>query len=1314
MSKKEISNNAFLRQSTITSAKFGSDCYSVGESAFQECILLSEINSDNVIENIGSFAFASTKLSTATFNNLIMLHSGAFNGCSYLEHINIPNYINIPNAAFQGCESLKEIDISNTTSIGEESFDGCKSLSYINIPNCGIIGKSAFKNCINLKKVNNNSDSVNTTIEDYAFQNCSNLNNILFENCSSIGNGAFISCIGLDEINFNVCKSIGEYAFSGCSNITQISLSMCSIIGSNAFYNCTKLDRVYIYNSSCTLGNSNAFCTCGESQSSNCTIKFYFNASEYHIYKENPTWQHYINNMIMMVKSDQIIYTTIDKTQVNINDDIANLISKNEYYENSNYGILEFKNTIESLNQQIFKEKKTLSSIDIPSECKTIGEREFEGCENLTNITISKVLECIEDYAFKNCKSFTSFEIPNSVTKLGEGVFAGCENIKKFKGNFVTYDGRAIVYDGKLICVLPIDDSITEGRIHKISEIDLGINTLGKSCFHGCVNMRRVDIPSTVYNINDNAFEGCINLCEIHFEGDVPPTLGENVFKGVREDFKIFVPESQLQAYNDKWSEYEYSSHIYPIVKDDSIIYYGDQLNNINNQVFINLDPKYKNGQYYKISKVGSTIPEGFFGSFADGEYANKSTTKVILGEGIVKINKEVFKHFDNMEYIYIPDTINELGDRCFYRCYKLKRIHIPSGLKKNISYYMNNSTSTTMSSNNTQNSPKVNFKNSPAKTFISSVTFGHSIFEGCRYLKEFGSYYKGYVSEDNRCYMDKNSSLLFFAGGSDDGGIKEYTIPDYITEINRTAFAGSHLTTITLNESIKTIGEGAFSGCQQLTTIKGWDNVETISKNAFWCCYGLSKISLPKNLKTIGDYAFRSCKKMYMNTNIPDSVTSIGSCAFLDCKIFKYIDENTNEQGVLNLNNITSIEQNTFDGCTELTKVKIGDKVTSIGYRAFTGCTLLKSVYISETSNLYKINERAFADCGDLTELNLPDKLTYIGYLAFENCSNYKGNYIESMQQHILTIPSEVTILGHSCFKNTGIEELRIYPDSKLNSIPEYAFFECTQLKSTKMIDAPSINNIGTQAFAGCNQLYNLELPNGLSRINDEAFAGCSSLLSVTLPPNLKYIGDCCFKTETSATSIYIPSSLATPPLFTIDNKDDSLTNPVSNPFGDISILTPDGIPRIIIPSSIANTYRRNLQWRKYNGKISVKTEVETKYHTSLSFINSNCPKNISYSISANGYNIASVNGSSSKGTIIEQTYDVNPVSIAVVISSNTSGEEKTLKVNWTGGNGTAIYSPANGTVQVPNGSQGKSVSLILKRNENANCGGAVVIQIN
>ena len=451
----------------------------------------------------------------------------------------------------------------------------------------------------------------------------------------------------------------------------------------------------------------------------------------------------------------------------------------------------------------------------------------------------------------------------------------------------------------------------------------------------------------------------------------------------------------------------------------------------------------------------------------------------------------------------------------------------------------------------------------------------------------------------------------------------------------------------------------------------------------------------------------------MYINTNIPDSVTTINDYAFYKCENFKYSIDGTNTQNTLNLNNITILNTCAFEGCTSLTKVKIGDNVTTIGYKTFAGCTLLQSVLISEASNLSKINEYAFNGCGGLKELNLPDKLTYIGYLAFENCSNYKGNYIESMQQHILTIPSEVTILGHSCFKNTGIEELRIYPDSKLKSIPEYAFFECTQLKSTKMIDAPSINDIGSQAFAGCNQLYNLELPNGLSRINDEAFAGCSSLLSVTLPPNLKYIGDCCFKTETSATNIYIPSSLATPPLFTIDDKDDSLTNPVSNPFGDISILTPDGIPRIIIPSSIANTYRRNLQWGKYNGKISVKTEVETKYHTSLSFINSNCPKNVTYSISANGYNIASVNGSSSKGTIIEQTYDVNPVSIAVVVSSNTSGEEKTLKVSWSGGNGTAIYSPANGTVQVPNGSQGKSVSLILKRNENANCGGALVIQI-
>jgi ribosomal protein L24 len=311
-------------------------------------------------------------------------------------------------------------------------------------------------------------------------------------------------------------------------------------------------------------------------------------------------------------------------------------------------------------------------------------------------------------------------------------------------------------------------------------------------------------------------------------------------------------------------------------------------------------------------------------------------------------------------------------------------------------------------------------------------------------------------------------------------------------------------------------------------------------------------------------------------------------------------------------------------------------------------------------------------------------------------------------MQQYILIIPSKVTTIGHSCFRKSGIEELIILPDSKLTNIPDYAFYECEQLKSTKMLDGSKVVNIGYQAFTGCRQLYNLKLPNLLNSIGDGAFAGCCNLLIATLPENLQFIGDCCFKTNTSATDIYISSSLTKPPLFTKNGKVDS----TSNPFGNILELTPKNVPTIIIPSSIVNTYRRTPHWIKYNGKITVKSD-NGNYYTNLTYVNAGCPENVEYSISVNDLNIASVNSSSSKGKIIEQTYGVNIANIEVVVTSNTSGEERLLRVKWNGENGTIIYTPEDGIVQIPNESHEKNVSILLKRNVNVNCRGQLIIEI-
>ena len=89
----------------------------------------------------------------------------------------------------------------------------------------------------------------------------------------------------------------------------------------------------------------------------------------------------------------------------------------------------------------------------------------------------------------------------------------------------------------------------------------------------------------------------------------------------------------------------------------------------------------------------------------------------------------------------------------------------------------------------------------------------------------------------------------------------------------------------------------------------------------------------------------------------IPDSVTSIGGCA--------------------------------FDGCTGLTQITIPDSVTSIGYMAFYGCEGLTKITIPDS--VTSIEDGAFRDCSGLTQITIPKSVTNIDNTAFYGCDNLK-----------------------------------------------------------------------------------------------------------------------------------------------------------------------------------------------------------------------------------------------------------------------------------------------------------------------------------
>lgn len=1044
----------FESQTTILSAKFGSQCVLVGENAFKNCTTLDTINDDNVIEIIGSNAFAGTNLRSVNLSKLKTLHQGAFSECSNLSYISMPMCSSIANGAFYSCSNLLSISIP--------SF-------YSRVT----IERNAFRECVNLKSVDVNKTE--TIILNSAFYKCKNLSDINFDNCIAIGPEAFAYCESLDKITLNKCENIGDSAFLNCINLEKVYVNgskYCKLDSPNAFY---------IYDASIS------------KYSINNNIQFYFPIDTYEKYIHDYNWKHYSQNMIMMPKQNQIIYTTNDGNIIEIKDSELKNNTTNTYEK---YGLIEFKNnsaTFEQLNKKIFKGSDTLTSIDLPFKCESIGDSEFEDCINLTSVTPSSlnVLTHIGKYAFKNCVSLKSFKIPDSILSLDDAVFIGCKNIEKFEGNMATYNGKAIVSNEKLICVLPKDDSINEGRIHKISLIDSNIKYLGESCFYGCENMRRVDIPSSVKYIGNKVFEECKNLCEIHLEGSVPPVVGNDIFIGVRNDFKIFVPEGSLENYFKEWGEY--AQHIYPKPRNNDIIYYGDTKLS-NTHTFISSSET--NGNYYKISNISNgTLPTNYFTN-------QSSVKKVILGDGIVKINQKAFRNCTNLEYIYLSDNITQFNDECFYGCESLTRIHIPIELKK-YTY--------------TQQGDKQSGTNSPT---VTKDGFGDETFYGCKNLKEFGTYYKGYVSDDNRCYIH-NNEIKFFAQGGLTNDEKEYKIPDNITLINKSAFRGSEITSISIGESTKTIGAYAFEGCEKLQSITNWDNVKSISTSTFKGCVSLGEISLPTNLEMINNNAFENCTNMYINTNIPDSVTIIGNYAFSGCTNFKYTG------GELSLGKINSINTSTFYECSSLDKVYINANITNIGSSAFENCVGLTTISISKESQLNTINTNAFKGCVKLCSDNsaqkiyLPKLLKYIGNSAFEDCKNL-----------------DINISNESTLKSIGLK----------------AFKNCTNL------------------WTGSSK----SLPNSIQTIGYEAFYGCEKILSISLPSGLQRIGDRCFKSPQTSLTISIPDDLKSPPVF-INNS--GLDDTAAMPFGD-----PENKKlSIFVPNNLKNAYALNKYWYKY-----------------------------------------------------------------------------------------------------------------------------------
>lgn len=331
---------------------------------------------------------------------------------------------------------------------------------------------------------------------------------------------------------------------------------------------------------------------------------------------------------------------------------------------------------------------------------------------------------------------------------------------------------------------------------------------------------------------------------------------------------------------------------------------------------------------------------------------------------------------------------------------------------------------------------------------------------------------------------------------------------------------------------TVTSIGQYAFSGCNELSSVIIPSTVNEVGSYAFSHCTSLLNVYLPSTILSINSYSFYCCTSL-TNVLIPETVTSIGERAFSTSGLTSIVIPNS----------VTSIGQHAFTGCDNLTSVIIGAGVSSIEYNSFWG-NRLNSITVSDQNEHYDSRE----NCNAIVETStnniiigcqastIPSSILSIGSHAFDHC--------RGLQQ--LVIPSNIITIGQRAFDGC-IDLASLIISDNVEVISDYAFSSCTHLSSITI--GSGITSISGTAFFECTNVaylqYNcsmavpiwttnlrhLVIGDSVSTIPPYEFSSSDSLRTVIIGSNVSSIGANAFYHCINLDTIYayplIPPSL-------------------------------------------------------------------------------------------------------------------------------------------------------------------------------------------
>lgn len=631
-----------------------------------------------------------------------------------------------------------------------------------------------------------------------------------------------------------------------------------------------------------------------------------------------------------------------------------------------------------------------------------VGNSSFKNKTSLRTVTLPKTVKDIALWAFSGCTNLEQINFSEGLETMQTGTFSNCKSLKEIN----LPEGLKVVrgFDGCTgLTTVTIPQSVVEigngafSGCNSISSLTLpnNLQKMGHTVFSSCTSLTNITIPSSVTSIGEDAFNGCTNLKSVVMNEGLK-SLGDEVFYGCSNLESVNLPNS--------------------IETIGISCFLGcAKLTSANIPSALLAVHNYMFSGCTQLATI--TVPtDSKLETIGDGSFYKTALSSFEFPNTVKSIGKEAF-YETQLTSIKIPDNLKIIGERAF--SYNTSLVSIDFGEAKIDSVY------------------KLAFSSC---TNIETVDIGNlENWLNIGWGKH--TYYSDVFYDANPLYYSRKIIL-------DGTQLNVLDIPEGTTEIKGGAFIGcQRFMRLTIPNTLKKIGDYAFSECSDLAAIKFGDSpsLESLGDRAFGGCVCLTNVKLPETVNNIAG-AFYGCSGLASFT-IPPLVRDLGS--------------------------------STFYGCTSLTDMEVPEGVTRIGNYAFQNCSKLQSIIIPTT--LTSFGHDAFKKCSAMTAVHITDLESW---LRIQHFSEITGG-TAGVPVNTESVSNPLIMARYLYLNDELVEEITTPPG--ITKINDYAFKGALSLK--KVTISEGVESVGKSAFESCDSINILRLPNSLTFADNYAF---------------------------------------------------------------------------------------------------------------------------------------------------------------------------------------------------------------------------------